>query len=229
MHTRFAVRVGSSVRSAAVLVAALLAGIAGRAVAAPLSVPAVVDGTAFDQGSNNSFETIDTTDPNGILSRNLGTLRTERALLEFAVPPFPGQTLSAATFSGYINLTQGLVGQPVPVAIVAYPGDGSLTTADATRPGLTVATFNVTQLGHFDVPLDISQAGALLQPGTGGIVGLRVEIPGGSDGGPGLRIDSTEGVFEAPRLNLTFVPEPASAGVVAFGFGALALARRRRA
>ena len=208
--------------------AALLLGVAAPASAATIAVPAVVDGTAFDQGSDGTFESVEIADPNGILSRNLGSTRTERALLEFAVAPFPGQTLSAASFSGYINLMQGLEGQPVPVAIVAYPGDGTLTTADATRGGITVATFNVTDLGAFNVPLDISAAGQLLQPATGGIVGLRVEIPGGSNGGPGIRIDSTEGFFGPPRLNLTFVPEPSSAAVVAMGLGALTLGRRRR-
>jgi hypothetical protein len=223
-------RTYSAIPAALWVVLALLVGGAERASAATLNLPPVADGTAFDQGGDGSFETVDTTDSDGLLSRNLAPTRIERALMNFVVPPFPGQRISAASLSGNVNLMQGLAGAPVPVTVVLYPGDGPITAADATRFVDVLARFDVTDLGPFTVPLDVDTVRQVLpQPATGGRIGIRLDIPGDSNGGPGIRIDSSEGAAfgQPPTLNITFVPEPSCAPATAWGCAALLLRRRR--
>ena len=207
---------------------ALIALACVSARADTLRLPPGDDGTAFDQGSDGTFETVDATDTSGLLSRNLSN-RTERAVLEFLVPPHQGQSLAAATFSAHVNLSQGPTGRPVPLSIVAYPGDGVVAVDDATAAGVVVATFDVTGPGPFEIPLDLPAPGEFFTPEDGGAIGLRVDVAGGPGGSPGVRIASTEGTasFPPPRLNLTFVPEPP--GVLALAvFSATSVLRRAR-
>jgi VCBS repeat-containing protein len=158
------------------------------------------DGYALDTDNDGTFDAVNTTD-DVILTRNAFTsLRS--GLMEFDLSGIdPRSTIQAATLTVVVNQLEGLVGEPINVAIDAYAGDGVITTADATVAATQVGQASNLDLGTLSIPLSTSFLQSLL--GTGSQVGLRVRLLSGT----GVGFASTESPLDSPPT-LTFTLGP---------------------
>jgi len=93
----------------------------------------------------------------------------DRGLLEFNLAPIMGQQTNAVAFRLYEN---SVVSGSQPILIYGYVGDGVITTADATSPGVLLGSFDPTYTGWKTVLLDLTGIESLV--GTTGYLGLRL-------------------------------------------------------
>lgn len=141
--------------------------------------------------------------------------REDRAILEFDLGSFVGQSLEQAMLDFEIHVNNAGGSQFREFDLFVYSGNGMADLFDFAIAGTLVATVGYSVPDHYGTfNLDILGTAQEILDGGGSFVGVRVD-PIGSDNFPSILSNSS----------FTVVPEPAT--VCLLGLGTLALLRKR--
>jgi hypothetical protein len=190
---------------------ALVSGLAAPAFAAPTDVTPAVRASIHDQPQDGTGDTFNAAPFEGLL-RRIDPTQEDRAIEEYDVAAFAGQTIGSAVIAGRVAVNNAFDVGPRSFEFRLYAGNGAADLLDFATTSVVVGTGAYHPPGQtsFTYAIDVTSEVAALMSGGATWIGVRVQC---------TSTPNFPNVLDATQSRLSIDVVPTSGTGLCFGDG----------